>query len=173
MTFPCLAEKYPDIADLFISPVFREPVTICEEGVSRRNNAWCNFWNLTGARAHKPSKYECVICGCPTRRRGKKYPVCHKHTALYRKYIRDGTMKEHCLASVWSGAYWWKKVSIYVRSARRFGLHTNQITKITLGVFTVNPKRHWCSENAKPPQLHNLPIMQQWNPCSPRRTSHE
>lgn len=77
--------KYPNIIDLlmFSATFHMDRDTHC--------NRWMLFWNLVGARNHKPSKYECCICGVPLRKRGNvKNRVCLKDSHQYQREVKLG-----------------------------------------------------------------------------------
>jgi hypothetical protein len=77
--------RFPNIADMLTySATFHMDTGNCR-------NRWLQFWDLIGARNHKPSKFECVVCGVPLRKRGNvKNRVCGKCRNKYLKQVKAG-----------------------------------------------------------------------------------
>ena len=86
----CLRRRYPNIIDMHVySPTFKLGVS-----AKAKNSRWINFWNYVGAREHKPSKYECEVCGDPVHvRKKRKYCVCKKCLHKYIVDVRCGRRK--------------------------------------------------------------------------------
>jgi hypothetical protein len=80
-----MQSMYPNICDMIYNPAFFIPHNI------KMNSAVMNFWNLIGARARMPFKFECEVCKTPMHKRGpRKYMVCQRCLKRYVLDVRYG-----------------------------------------------------------------------------------